>query len=337
MPCLNEEASVDTTFSSLFAGSRLPDEVIVADGGSRDATLEKISRWVERGYPITVVRNDKVFPGAGRNAAAKASRADIFVSVDFGNSFDSGYMECMVKPLEEDDEVDVVAGTFIPDPRSPLERVIAVIDYHQGYCAAKLPPQKRRALVPAGHRHTPGGSVAWRRSVWEAAGGQPDWLRAAEDLLFGYRVLRFDPRFAFGIEADTYHHMRPDLASYFSMRKTYARGRCRAGLMTPPILRGPLLFTGVVVLLCSSALIPWLLPPAVLMAAWWLWRQVVRPIRRADNAWPSLPDFLRGIAVVTARETAMVHGIALGTLDWLGDPEWKARRREYLANGTLPS
>ncbi|MEM6277660.1 MAG: glycosyltransferase, partial [Pseudomonadota bacterium] len=72
MPCLNEEQSVDRSLGALFNGSRWPDEIIVADGGSTDGTMAKISAWRERGLPIKVVNNVKVLPGAGRNAAAAA-------------------------------------------------------------------------------------------------------------------------------------------------------------------------------------------------------------------------------------------------------------------------
>ncbi|HET7498442.1 MAG TPA: glycosyltransferase, partial [Candidatus Eisenbacteria bacterium] len=38
----NEEASIDALLDSLLGGSRAPDEIVVADGGSTDRTVERL-------------------------------------------------------------------------------------------------------------------------------------------------------------------------------------------------------------------------------------------------------------------------------------------------------
>ena len=67
MPALNEEDSVQRTLDSILASSRLPDEIVVADGGSSDRTAELVRSYADRGIRIQLVDNPLVFPGETNN------------------------------------------------------------------------------------------------------------------------------------------------------------------------------------------------------------------------------------------------------------------------------
>ena len=58
MPVRNDARSVAATMESLFAQTRLPDEIVVADGCSTDDTVKRIEAFGDRGVPIRVVRNE---------------------------------------------------------------------------------------------------------------------------------------------------------------------------------------------------------------------------------------------------------------------------------------
>jgi len=73
MPVKNEERSVGPTLDAVFASTRLPDEIVIADGQSVDRTLERVEAYTGRGVPIRVVPNPQIFAGAGRNHAAAES------------------------------------------------------------------------------------------------------------------------------------------------------------------------------------------------------------------------------------------------------------------------
>lgn len=61
MPVKNEERSVSPTLDAVFASTRLPDEIIIADGQSVDQTLERVQAYMGRGVTIRVVLNPQIF------------------------------------------------------------------------------------------------------------------------------------------------------------------------------------------------------------------------------------------------------------------------------------
>ena len=70
---LNETASIDELLGSLAVQTRLPDEVVITDGGSTDGTLDALGRWRGRGLPLTILHRPGDNISAGRNAAIRST------------------------------------------------------------------------------------------------------------------------------------------------------------------------------------------------------------------------------------------------------------------------
>mgnify|MGYP001136806779 CR=1 FL=1 len=66
----DEAAALDALLDSLLAQSRPPDEIVLCDGGSRDATVALIGRRIERGAPLRLIERPGSNIAAGRNAAS---------------------------------------------------------------------------------------------------------------------------------------------------------------------------------------------------------------------------------------------------------------------------
>ncbi len=75
IPTLNEADYLPGLLDALSGQTRLPDEIIVADAGSTDGTVE-----LARGCGAAVVRGG--MPGAGRNAGAMAAKGDVLLFLD---------------------------------------------------------------------------------------------------------------------------------------------------------------------------------------------------------------------------------------------------------------
>jgi hypothetical protein len=73
-------------------------------------------------------------------------------------------------------------------------------------------------------------SVAFRREVWEKAGGYPEWLPIGEDMYFNFRVLETGARRRFAPEALVRWRLRPDLRSTMRQYFRYGEGDGRAGM-----------------------------------------------------------------------------------------------------------
>ena len=69
-----------------------------------------------------------------------------------------------------------------------------------------------------------GRSVAFRRSAWAAAGGYPEELATAEDVVFGKRVVAAGAHAELAVDAAVTWDQRPTLAGNLRMFRGYGRG-----------------------------------------------------------------------------------------------------------------
>jgi glycosyltransferase involved in cell wall biosynthesis len=161
IPTLNEGKYLPGLLEALNQQTCRPDEIIVADAGSRDDTVEQA-----RAQGAQVVRGG--MPAAGRNAGARVATgtllqffdADVLPQPDFiaralGEFNDAGYAvaTCLSEPLSAD----------------PGDRIITD--------AANLMIQILQPIAP----HAPGYCILARREVHEAMGGFDESLKMSED------------------------------------------------------------------------------------------------------------------------------------------------------------
>src|SRR5258708_7333352 len=88
---LNEEKTINKLLGSLSLQTKLPDEVIIVDGGSRDKTVEiikhKASRFKKIIFKILIKPGNR---SVGRNEAIRHATGDIILCSDSGNRFIAG-------------------------------------------------------------------------------------------------------------------------------------------------------------------------------------------------------------------------------------------------------
>ncbi len=331
MPVRNEQDVVASTLDAVFASSRLPDEIIVADGQSSDATRTALQAYAGRGVPLTVLANPGIFAGAGRNVAATAAHSELLLFLDFGNRIEPGWIAAMALPFECDAQVQAVGGLYLPEPCNDFELCVAVVQYHESLAFARLSRAQQRARVPARIR-LGGLGMAVTRAQYAALGGMPDWLRAAEDNLFGHKLSDSGARIAAALDAVVHHHMRHTLGAVWRQNLTYARGQGRVGL--PPSRWGRVL--GVHAGLPAAALVAWATWP---LGAWlpllaWLaylggvaWRRLC-----ASGAQPSRIGCAWHLPrIVAVKELGAAAGYLWGCAERCCQPRWRERYRAYMA------
>lgn len=178
---LNERGAITQLLHALAAQTRLPDEVVIADGCSVDGTVDAV-REVMSSMPFPVKIISK--PGnisKGRNSAIEQCSADIIAVTDAGCAPHPNWIEQITAPILEG-RVQAVAGAYRPAARTPLERAISVFSWAD--------VARPGASFRPSHR-----SVAYLREVWTEIGGYQEDLDSAEDTLFDIQVER---KFAVG-------------------------------------------------------------------------------------------------------------------------------------------
>ncbi len=212
---LNEASSLSGLLDSLAAQTRLPDEVVICDGGSTDGTLLLLE--AENRLSLCVLRLPGGNISQGRNAAIEAATGEAIAVTDAGVRLSPQWLEKIAAPFE-DAETHIVAGFFRPDPQTIFETAMG---------ATVLP--ELRKINPT--RFLPSSrSVAFRKGAWAAVGGYPEWLDYCEDLVFDFRLRkRFGP-FAFVPEALVHFRPRSSLRVFFAQYYRYAQGDGKADL-----------------------------------------------------------------------------------------------------------
>jgi glycosyltransferase involved in cell wall biosynthesis len=216
---LNEAASIESWLQSILRQTRLPDEIVIVDGGSHDATCQIITGYQNQ-LPINLIVEQDINIAAGRNIAVAAAHNPIIACTDAGTRLDKNWLAALIKPFAQNPEIMVVGGVFIPDycPTRPFEVAMS---------AAVLPmPQELNAttFLPSSR------SVAFRKTAWEAVGGYPEWLDYSEDLIFDIRLKTRFRNFALAPEAIVYFKPRTTMRSYIRQYFHYATGDGHANL-----------------------------------------------------------------------------------------------------------
>ena len=211
----DEAASLPRLLDSIAAQTRAPDEIVVVDGGSRDATPD-ILRASARRLPLRIISEPSANISQGRNAAIRAARGEIICATDAGVRLDANWVAEIIKPFESE-AVHAVAGFFLADPHSVFETALAATTLPT---LAEIQPEK---FLPSSR------SIAFRKSAWADVGGYPEWLDFCEDLLFDFK-LRALHRIAFAPRARVHFRPRENLRAFCRQYYQYARGDGKANL-----------------------------------------------------------------------------------------------------------
>jgi glycosyltransferase involved in cell wall biosynthesis len=315
---LNEAPAIEQLLASLSAQSRRPDEVVIADGGSTDGTLDVLKAWAESDQLIVRVLEE---PGAniseGRNLAIAAATGDVIAVTDAGVRLETGWLEALVAPFEKappQQPVSVVSGWFVADPRTLFETAMGatVLPHVREIRADSFLPSSR--------------SVAFRKVAWQTVGGYPEWLDYCEDLIFDLRLQRRYGSFPFAPGARVHFQPRGDLGAFFKQYYRYARGDGKADLWRKrhAIRYATYLVVGPLLVALALTVSPWWGLALLAGVAFY----TATPLRRL---WPMLASYglvdrLRAVLLVpvirVVGDIAKMVGYPVGLL-W----RWRNRHR----------
>ena len=117
IPALNEERLLAGLLSDLAAQSRLPDEVLVVDAGSRDGTVAVAER-----FPFVEVLRSTPPVAVGRNAGGRRARGDVIVFLDADVRLPETFLEGFLAGFERRG-YDIACPLYYPhDSTRAVER-----------------------------------------------------------------------------------------------------------------------------------------------------------------------------------------------------------------------
>lgn len=329
MPVRNEESAVDETMAALFASTRLPDEIVVADAASTDGTLDRLRAWEGRGVPIRVVPNPTIYCGGARNIGARHTDCDLIVIVDFGNPVFPRYVEEMVRPFEERDDVDITMGILLPLMRTPFEECMGKVYYDENIRLQKMTLEQKQALLP--EVLLPGGGcVAMTREFLLNMGGYPEWLARSQDRLFSRKAHSLGARVMVAWDAHCYNHVRSNPRQVYRMAFGWARCNGQSRYVRKHFVKASAFYSLVAAMLAAIPFhAAFALGAAALLAGYFFkagWRRLLRVdgrIRHASDAW-HVP------ALLIAGDMGTIAGHIVGWYEWFTRPEFRRAYWEYV-------
>jgi glycosyltransferase involved in cell wall biosynthesis len=207
----NEVKDIATFIESALSQTLMPDEIVIADGGSTDGTVEIISEYIKNGAPIKLVKA----PGnrsVGRNAAVKAAKNEYIACTDVGSRLDKKWLKNITEPFRKNPDAMVVSGGFKQEPKTYFEKISSDL---------MLSPNDNIDLetwLPSSR------SIAFTKTAWKKAGGYPEYTNFNEDTPFDLALKKAGYKFEDGLKAIVYWRPRPNIKEFYKQYYYYALG-----------------------------------------------------------------------------------------------------------------
>ena len=215
----NEKDSIRTFVDSLLGQERPADEIIIVDGASDDGTLEILQAF-SQDNKLKVISQDCNI-AEGRNLGIAAASSEIIAVTDAGCLVELDWLAQLMCCFDHELKPDVVSGNFRFDCHSDFETAVSLATF-----APNRETSDQARYLPSSR------SLAFTKAAWQAAGGYPEWLYAAEDTLFDIRLRQLGFEFVFCKDAYVCWRPRENWRALAKQRMNFARGNGRVGIGT---------------------------------------------------------------------------------------------------------
>ena len=234
---LNEKNNLADWLEGILSQTVLPEEIIIVDGGSKDGTWEMLLEKSRQNSLIKVWQH----PGnisSGRNFAISKAKCEIIVVTDAGCTYDVNWFRKIVEPILSGQSSFVATGFgpwFKPEDNL-LTRLIAA-------ATIPAPSEFKNNWLPSSR------SAAFKKEIWQNAGGYPEWIPLCEDVVFDFKIFKLGINTEYVREPLVFWRPRATLKKYFKQLFGYTRSDGHGKLwFRRQIIRYTSYFVGLVLL-----------------------------------------------------------------------------------------
>jgi glycosyltransferase involved in cell wall biosynthesis len=207
---LNEKNNLPFWLEGILSQSKLPDEVVIVDGGSTDGTWG----WLQAksaGNALIKIFQHQGNIASGRNFAIKNAQGDIIVATDAGCIYDNDWFAKITEPLAGGAKFAATGfGPWLNEKDGLLPHLIAS-------CTTPAPYEFKKDWLPSSR------SVAFKKDVWQKAGGYPEWIPICEDIIFDLKIKKLSIEPEYIREPLVFWRPRPSLGAYFKQIYKYTK------------------------------------------------------------------------------------------------------------------
>lgn len=222
IPTYNSAATLAPLLHDLASQWLPAREIIVADGGSADATVQ-----IARDAGVQVVDNPQRHAAGGRNCGARVARGEWLAFTDSDCRVGPEWLDTAARTLAEHNDLVGLAGRMrATPPRNAIERVAGDAFLH-----GVMQFSDERSF--ARHRGVRGAfitaNVFYRRDAFTAIGGFDEWFATqAEDIDLFWRMLaRFPGQLLYEPALEVRHCFPTSWRSLYRKWFSYGIASCR--------------------------------------------------------------------------------------------------------------
>jgi succinoglycan biosynthesis protein ExoA len=223
MPCLNEEGYIEECLRCVQAQDYPADrmEILVADGGSIDATREILHRMGSDDPRIQLVDNPDRIQSAGMNRMIKRSRGDVIVRMDVHAEYAPDYVRKCVEALEKSG-AENVGGAQRARAKTWFQRALtAALDSPLAVGGAKYRSADNEGFVDTVFLG------AFRRRVFEKVGLYDPKAVTNEDAEINHRIIESGGKVFLSRDIVVHYYPRDSFKSLAKQYYKYGQGRAR--------------------------------------------------------------------------------------------------------------
>ena len=294
-------------------------ELLVADGGSEDGSLQRLEEASERaGVDLILIMNPSRWVSSGLNACIKRAQGDLIVRLDCHSRYPPDYVRRCAQAAEETGAWNV-GGVVVPVGQSGMERAVA--------CAMDSPFggigwTRQSAVVDRVEVDTVTYG-AFRPDAFRLAGRFDESLVRNQDDEFNLRLRLAGGRIVLDPSIRVRYRPRGSLTKVFQQYYEYGLWKVPVMLKHRRVLTmrslAPLAFVVATILLCAATM-HFPLARRLLVLQWSLYGTAgvafaARSVRDHDEPWALMP---RVLAAFPAFHLGHGSGQAVGWLRALG-------------------
>jgi cellulose synthase/poly-beta-1,6-N-acetylglucosamine synthase-like glycosyltransferase len=223
MPCLDEEAFIETCMRGVAEQDYPRDrmEILVADGGSIDATREILARLSVEDPRIRVIDNPDRIQAAGMNHLIRECRGDVVVRMDVHCDYAPDYVRRCVEALERTG-ADNVGGAARARAQSLFQRALcAALDSPLGVGGSKYRSASAEGFVDTVF------NGAFRRKVFQTVGMYDPRAITNEDAELNQRIIDAGGKVFLSRDIVAHYYPRASFRALTKQYFKYGRGRAR--------------------------------------------------------------------------------------------------------------
>jgi GT2 family glycosyltransferase len=226
----NDRQGLEKFFIAMEVQTRIPDEIVIVDAGSKDGTWELMLREAgrtDRPWTMLARQEHRCNVARGRDLAIEAATGEIIVSTDIGCDWDPQWLEELILPLEIDPAIHLVNGSWAVR-REDLHGPWALVEW----------ALKGGQRFEANHAsHSSSRAIAYRKNCWKALGGYPEDLTlAADDAVYAILIEKAAVPRVGAPKVRCWWHRHEKLPGFYKEAYRYGLGDGEAGIRAKDVI-----------------------------------------------------------------------------------------------------